>query len=87
MILIQTERIDFNTEENMLLIVLKNIFFKIMSNSVYGKTMENLRKIISVRLYTIIISQTSFRVNPHSIVCLKVKGTPWSKQPPYLKLK
>ena len=33
----------------MLLIVLKD-FFKLMINSVYGKTMENLRKRINVRL-------------------------------------
>ena len=30
--------------------ILKKIFFKLMSNSVYGKTMENLRKSINVRL-------------------------------------
>ena len=34
----------------MLLIVLKKIFFKLMINSVYRKTMENLRKRINVRL-------------------------------------
>ena len=33
----------------MLLIVLKNRFFKLMINSVYGKTMEHLRKRINVR--------------------------------------
>ena len=33
----------------MLLIVLKNTFFKLMINSVYGKTMEHLRKRINVR--------------------------------------
>ena len=30
--------------------ILKKIFFKLMINSVYGKTMENLRKRINVRL-------------------------------------
>ena len=34
----------------MQLIFLKKIFFKLMNNSVYGNTMENLRKRINVRL-------------------------------------
>ena len=34
----------------MLLILLKKIFFKLMINSVYGKTMENLRKRMNARL-------------------------------------
>ena len=34
----------------MLLIILKKVFFKLMINSVYAKTMENLRKRINVRL-------------------------------------
>ena len=34
----------------MLLIVLKNFFFKFMNNTVYDKTTENLRKGINVRL-------------------------------------
>ena len=34
----------------MLLIVLKKIFCKFLINSAYGKTMENLRKRISVKL-------------------------------------
>ena len=43
--------IDFNTEirknaDN----VFEKDFFKLMINSVYGKTMENLQKIINVRL-------------------------------------
>ena len=44
--------IDFNTEKttNSLQICLKKIFFKLMINSAYGKTMENLRKRINVRL-------------------------------------
>ena len=37
-------------KEEMLIIVLKKIFFKLMINSVHGKTMENLRKRINVRL-------------------------------------
>ena len=45
--------IDFNTEKR------KNVansfekdFFKLMINSIYGKTMENLRKRINVRFVT-----------------------------------
>ena len=34
----------------MLLIVLKKIFLKLIINSVYGKTMEKLRKRINIRL-------------------------------------
>ena len=34
----------------MLLIVLKKIFFKLMNISTFGKTMENLRKRMNVRL-------------------------------------
>ena len=33
----------------MQLMILKKVFFKLMINSVYGKAMENLRKIINVR--------------------------------------
>ena len=41
--------IDFNTEKRM---KAANNFFKLIINSVYGKTMENLGKRISVRLVT-----------------------------------
>ena len=34
----------------MLLMVLKKIFFKLIINSVYGKTVKNLQKIINIRL-------------------------------------
>ena len=37
-------------KEKMLSIVLKKNIFKLMLNSVYGKTMDNLRKRINVRL-------------------------------------
>ena len=39
-------------KEKMLLIILKKNFFNLMINSVYGKTMEKLRKRINVRLVT-----------------------------------
>ena len=39
--------IDFNTQKKT-----KKDFFKLMNNSVYGKTMENLRKRVDVRLIT-----------------------------------
>ena len=58
--------IDFNTDKNMQLIVLKKIFFKLMSNSAFGKIMENLRERMSVKLdnnakdYVKCISKPSF---------------------------
>ena len=43
--------IDFNTEKRMSAANdFEKDFFKLMTNSVYGKTMENLRKRINVRL-------------------------------------
>ena len=45
--------IDFNTEERTSAASnLEKDFFKLMINSVYDKTMENLRKRINVRLVT-----------------------------------
>ena len=45
--------IEFNTEKRMNTANdFEKDFFKLMINSVYGKTMENLRKRISVRLET-----------------------------------
>ena len=41
--------IDFNTDK-ILSIALKKNFLKLMNNSVYGKTMKNLRKRVKVRL-------------------------------------
>ena len=43
--------IEFNTKKNAVY-SFEKYFFKIMVNSVYGKTMENLRKRIKVRLVT-----------------------------------
>ena len=45
------KKIDFNTKKNAVN-SFEIDFFKLMSNSVYGKTMENLRKRINVRLIT-----------------------------------
>ena len=43
--------IDFNTEKRMNAANdLEKDFLKLMINSVYGKTMENLRKIVNLRL-------------------------------------
>ena len=42
--------IDFSTEIRINAAVFKKDFFKLMINSVYGKTMENLQKRINMRL-------------------------------------
>ena len=58
--------IDFNKDKKVQLIVLKKIFFKLMSNSAFGKIMENLRERMSVKLdnnakdYVKCISKPSF---------------------------
>ena len=42
--------INFNTKKKTLVIILKKNIFKLIINSVYGKTIENLRNRINVRL-------------------------------------
>ena len=42
--------INFNTEKKNANNDFEKDFLKLMTNSIYGKTMENLRKIINVRL-------------------------------------
>ena len=66
--------IDFNTEKR------KNAdndfekdFFKLMINSVYGKTMENLRKRINVRLVNNEKYFLKYTSRPKSIKCKQVK--------------
>ena len=48
---------------------------------------KDLKKVKLTGLYVVIMSRTSFRVNPHSILLPECLGTPWSKQTPYLKFK
>ena len=52
----------------MLLMILKKIFFKLMINSVYGKTMENLRKRINVRLVNIAKDFLKYTRSPHTLI-------------------
>ena len=48
----------------MQIIVLKRIFLKLMINSVYGKTMENLKKRKNVRLVNNVIGYNKYVSKP-----------------------
>ena len=63
-------------KKKMLLIVLKKIFLKLMSNSVYGKTVENLKKRIKVRLVNNAQDYTKY-VNKPSFVSHKMFNKPF----------
>ena len=55
------KNIDFNTEKRMNAANdFEKDFLKLMINSVYGKTIENLRKGIKVRLVNILASQHTY---------------------------
>ena len=49
----------------MLLMILKKTFFKLMTNSVYGKTMENLSKRVNVRLVN---NEKDFLADQHTLL-------------------
>ena len=61
--------IDFNTEKRMNAANdFEKDFFKLMINSVYGKTMENLRKRINVRLVNNAKDFLNIIASPHTLL-------------------
>ena len=61
---------DTDTDTN-LLSVLASMLNENLESEIHNLILNNDPKIAS--LYVVIMSRTSFRVNPHSIVCLNVK--------------
>ena len=61
---------ETNTDTN-LLSVLASMLNENLESEIHNLTLNNDPKI--ALLYVVIMSRTSFRVNPHSIVCLNVK--------------
>ena len=70
----------------MLLILLKKTFFKLMINSGYGKTMENLGKRINIRLVNNGKGYLK-HVNKVTFICQKAFGAIHEIKPPVLILK